>query len=167
MVLVRELTDYLYGSKEYLSTCIKIPEFPIISWVLVVIIVSFNKILYCHNILKLPDTKHCSRHFFPLHCSLSARKLSRLFHHRNPPPPPFLATTRIIARFISALSWEPEFCVQTAGQPERVQSIGMPPPLYGNTGRYKITQKECLHHKWFEVASGQLLLWTMSESCRN
>jgi len=87
MVLVRELTDYLYGSKEYLSTCIKIPEFPIISWVLVVIIVSFNKILYCHNILKLPDTKHCSRHFFPLHCSLSARKLSRLFHHRNPPLP--------------------------------------------------------------------------------
>jgi hypothetical protein len=49
----------------------------------VVIIVSFKKILYCHNILKLPDTKRCSRQSFPVHCSLSARKLFRLFNHHK------------------------------------------------------------------------------------
>ena len=63
--------------------------------------------------------------------------------------------TRIIARFVSALSW------QTVGRPERVRSVGMPPPLYGNTGRHKITQKECQRRKWFDAANGQLR--TMSD----
>jgi len=37
----------------------------------------------------------------------------------------------------------------------------------GTQGGTKITQEECLCRKWFEVASGQLLSRTVSESCRN